>query len=374
MGCCSLLQAGGVRGFVLNSAAISKPKEFETATDHTTGVSYYSSQQEWIERQLEESKMNSHHSLIFTHQPWFNESFDEADGVSVGAAGGGSVPKKRRMRLLKRFRDNNVTALFCGGQQQNEKVHMPKEGGFPKDKEEDEELKEEKQAFYSLNDSDNEEDRAPAKGKGIPLYHTAGLAANGSGATLDNAGSAGITVVRLLDEEVRICFFTPCVLVFCCVHSFCVLVWVVGVHVCACVLLHQCCHLPCSCDRCRIHHCHFSFSFFRVLPINIRQSIYDVGQTYFLHPRRGARRDRSAGISMCRPHVIPSNSVIADDSVGQAVDRPNSLDSLLYSMLHGSGAIWGALNGAHRSWAVGTQGNRHWELGANRGRCGLRTA
>jgi hypothetical protein len=87
--------------------------------------------------------MNSHHSLIFTHQPWFKTAFDEADGGTEGGegAGGGagegvggvsgaaaerlkctSVPKKRRMRLLKRFRENNVTALFCGGQLQSDQV------------------------------------------------------------------------------------------------------------------------------------------------------------------------------------------------------------------------------------------------------------
>jgi hypothetical protein len=84
---------------------------------------------------------------------------------------------------------------------------MPKEGGFPQEKEEEQEPKEEKGAFYSLNDSDNEEDRAPAKGKGIPLYITAGLAASPAG-SLDNSGGAGFTVVKMLDEALEPTFYT----------------------------------------------------------------------------------------------------------------------------------------------------------------------
>jgi hypothetical protein len=64
---------GGVRCIVINSCLMMKPDAIPSVTE---------AQDIWLEEELEQAKLCAQQVLIFSHHPWFLNSFDEDEGES----------------------------------------------------------------------------------------------------------------------------------------------------------------------------------------------------------------------------------------------------------------------------------------------------
>jgi hypothetical protein len=64
---------GGVRCIVINSCLMMKPDAIPSVTE---------AQDRWFEEELEQAKLCAQQVLIFSHHPWFLNSFDEDEGES----------------------------------------------------------------------------------------------------------------------------------------------------------------------------------------------------------------------------------------------------------------------------------------------------
>ncbi|GFS48746.1 hypothetical protein TNIN_487151 [Trichonephila inaurata madagascariensis] len=102
---------GGVMFIVINSQFFKDSSQVQDlAVEH----------EKWLDDQLEEAKLGKYkHVVVFQHIPWFIKSSDEENTYF-------NIEKTFREKMLQKFLDSNVRAVFCGHWHGNG-------GGFYKD-------------------------------------------------------------------------------------------------------------------------------------------------------------------------------------------------------------------------------------------------
>ncbi|KAI7688801.1 hypothetical protein SSS_04881 [Sarcoptes scabiei] len=74
--------------------------------------------EQWIDEKLLEAKQNQYkHIIIFQHIPWFIHDVDEPEDEIF------NIAIEERKRMLKKFNDNGVRAVFCGHYHRNSIAH-----------------------------------------------------------------------------------------------------------------------------------------------------------------------------------------------------------------------------------------------------------
>ncbi|XP_055948752.1 serine/threonine-protein phosphatase CPPED1-like isoform X1 [Argiope bruennichi] len=102
---------GGVMFIVINSQFYKAPEKVQDLAEE---------QEKWLDRQLKEAKSGKFkHVVVFQHIPWFIRNPDEEDVYF-------NIKTEIREKMLKKFYDANVRAVFCGHWHGNA-------GGFYKD-------------------------------------------------------------------------------------------------------------------------------------------------------------------------------------------------------------------------------------------------
>lgn len=95
---------GPLRGIVLNSSLIHSPQ---------SAVGDLEAQEKWLTTELEKAKRDRvRHLVVFQHHPYFLERPDEEDSYFA-------IPKERRLRYLRLFRESGVTHVFAGHYHRN---------------------------------------------------------------------------------------------------------------------------------------------------------------------------------------------------------------------------------------------------------------
>lgn len=104
---------GGVMCLVLNSQFYEDPSLVQELAKE---------QDSWLDQQLAEAQYSgARHVLVFQHIPWFLRQFDEDKEYF-------NIVLELRLRMLQKFHDAGVRAIFCGHYHRNA-------GGFYKDME-----------------------------------------------------------------------------------------------------------------------------------------------------------------------------------------------------------------------------------------------
>lgn len=104
---------GGVMCLVLNSQFYEDPSLVQELAQE---------QDSWLDEQLAEAQRGgARHVVVFQHIPWFLRQYDEDKEYF-------NIMPELRLRMLKKFHDAGVRAIFCGHYHRNA-------GGFYKDME-----------------------------------------------------------------------------------------------------------------------------------------------------------------------------------------------------------------------------------------------
>ena len=95
---------GGCKFVVINTTIIHRPDKVREEVEK---------QGEWLNGTLKNKKNEARiHTIVFQHHPLFLKSPQEKDGYF-------NIPKERRSRYLKLFKENNVIAVFAGHYHRN---------------------------------------------------------------------------------------------------------------------------------------------------------------------------------------------------------------------------------------------------------------
>eukprot|EP00636_Phaeomonas_parva_P000211 CAMPEP_0118864790 /NCGR_PEP_ID=MMETSP1163-20130328/9260_1 /TAXON_ID=124430 /ORGANISM="Phaeomonas parva, Strain CCMP2877" /LENGTH=1024 /DNA_ID=CAMNT_0006798953 /DNA_START=171 /DNA_END=3245 /DNA_ORIENTATION=- len=92
----------GFRGLVINSNLLTNPGADPEAAERM---------EEWLDEQLEQSKLASQRAAVFTAHPWCLRATDEDDPATEGSA---TIPLPKRARWLNLFRKEEVDLAITG--------------------------------------------------------------------------------------------------------------------------------------------------------------------------------------------------------------------------------------------------------------------